>query len=68
MVSTFDEPFLLMNTDYKMNPLYYGDAYLTGLVTVSYNKIYNFNGFIPFSFLAIYLQIKSSVKHFLNNL
>ena len=41
LVSSFAKPFMLMNTNYKMNPLYYGDAFLTGFVTVSYNEIYN---------------------------
>ena len=41
LVSSFANPFMLMNTNYKMNPLYYGDAFLTGIVTVTYNEIYN---------------------------
>jgi len=33
----FDEPFLVMNTDYNMNPLYYGNAYTTGDIAISYD-------------------------------
>ncbi len=31
----FNDPFLVMNTDYKMNPLYYGDAFVTGDVAIA---------------------------------
>ena len=37
--ATFNKPFLVMNTEYYHNPLYYGDAYITGDVTLSYDKI-----------------------------
>jgi len=33
-----EEPFLVMNTDKKMSSLYYGDAYVTGDVSVAYDK------------------------------
>lgn len=33
----FNDPFLVMNTNYKMNPLYYGDAYITGDVAIAFD-------------------------------
>jgi hypothetical protein len=33
----FDEPFQVMNTTYKMNPLYYGNAYVTGDISIAYD-------------------------------
>ncbi len=36
----FNKPFLVMNTTYQMNPLYYGDAFATGDVGISYDDIY----------------------------
>lgn len=35
--AAFDEPFLVMNTTYTMNPLYYGDAYASGDVSIAYD-------------------------------
>lgn len=35
--TTFDNPFLVMNTTYQQNPLYYGDAFITGDLTISYD-------------------------------
>lgn len=32
----FNDPFLVMNTNYKMNPLYYGDAFVTGDVAIAF--------------------------------
>lgn len=32
----FNDPFLVMNTNYKMNPLYYGDAFITGDVAIAF--------------------------------
>ncbi len=36
----FDKPFLVMNTNYQMNPLYYGDAFATGDLGISYDDVY----------------------------
>lgn len=33
----FNEPFLVMNTTYDMNPLYYGNAFATGDVSIAYD-------------------------------
>ncbi len=41
IIGIFPEPFLVMNTDYEMNPLYYGDAYITGYTTITYDSIYD---------------------------
>mgnify|MGYP002859469418 FL=1 len=41
IIGVFSEPFLVMNTDYEMNPLYYGDAYITGFTTITYDSIYD---------------------------
>lgn len=35
--AAFNEPFLVMNTTYDMNPLYYGNAFVTGDVSISYD-------------------------------
>lgn len=35
--AAFDEPFLVMNTNYDMNPLYYGNAFATGDVSIAYD-------------------------------
>ena len=39
IVTEFEEPFLVMNNDYNDNPLYYGDAYITGFTNISYDSI-----------------------------
>ena len=39
IISQFDEPFLVMNNSFDDNPLYYGDAYVTGFSTISYDTI-----------------------------
>jgi hypothetical protein len=41
IIGVFPEPFLVMNTNYEMNPLYYGDAYITGYTTITYDSIYD---------------------------
>lgn len=41
--ATFDKPFLVMNTDYNMNPLYYGDAFLSGDLSVNFEEILDIN-------------------------
>ena len=41
IIGVFPDPFLVMNTDYEMNPLYYGDAYITGFTTITYDSIYD---------------------------
>lgn len=35
--AAFNEPFLVMNTTYDMNPLYYGNAFATGDVSIAYD-------------------------------
>ncbi len=40
--ASFYEPFLVMNTNYKMNPYYYGKAFITGDVMVEYDTINDF--------------------------
>ncbi|WP_258542575.1 translocation/assembly module TamB domain-containing protein [Parvicella tangerina] len=35
--AAFDEPFLVMNTTYDMNPLYYGNAFATGDFSIAYD-------------------------------
>lgn len=35
----FDNPFLVMNTTYEQNNLYYGDALATGDVSITYEKL-----------------------------
>jgi hypothetical protein len=35
--SIFNEPFLVMNTTYRMNPLYYGNAFATGDFNIEYD-------------------------------
>ncbi len=37
--AAFDDPFLVMNTTYEMNPLYYGDAFATGDISINYEEI-----------------------------
>ena len=37
--ASFTQPFMVMNTTYKMNPLYYGDAFITGDVMMEYDTI-----------------------------
>ena len=39
----FDHPFLVMNTNYEQNPLYYGDAFATGDVSIGFEKILEIN-------------------------
>ncbi len=38
-VTHFKDPFLVMNNEYKHNPNYYGDAYITGFSNISYDTI-----------------------------
>jgi hypothetical protein len=35
----FDAPFLVMNTNYEQNNLYYGNAFATGDVSINYEKV-----------------------------
>ncbi len=35
--ASFNNPFLVMNTTYDMNPLYYGNAFATGDVSIAYD-------------------------------
>lgn len=35
--AAFDQPFLVMNTNYDLNPLYYGNAYATGDISIAYD-------------------------------
>lgn len=35
--TSFDKPFLVLNTTYQQNPLYYGDAFITGDLSISYD-------------------------------
>lgn len=35
--AAFDQPFLVMNTTYEMNPLYYGNAFATGDMSIAYD-------------------------------
>jgi hypothetical protein len=35
--AAFNEPFLVMNTTYDMNPLYYGNAFATGDISIAYD-------------------------------
>lgn len=37
--ATFDKPFQVLNTNYKMNPLYYGDAFVSGDLSINYEDI-----------------------------
>ena len=37
--ASFDKPFMVLNTTYKMNPLYYGEAFITGDVMMEYDSI-----------------------------
>ena len=37
--ASFDQPFMVLNTTYKMNPLYYGDAFISGDVMMEYDSI-----------------------------
>jgi len=37
--ATFDQPFQVLNTNYKMNPLYYGDAFVSGDLSINYENI-----------------------------
>ena len=39
IISQFNEPFLVMNNNFDDNPLYYGDAFVTGFSTISYDSI-----------------------------
>lgn len=39
----FDKPFLVMNTNYEQNKLYYGDAFATGDVSISFEKLLEIN-------------------------
>lgn len=39
IISEFNEPFLVMNNSFDENPLYYGDAFVTGFSTISYDSI-----------------------------
>ncbi len=39
LLASFSEPFMVMNTTYKMNPYYYGKAFVTGDVMVEYDTI-----------------------------
>ena len=39
VITKFDEPVIIMNNNYKDNPLYYGDAYITGFSTISYDSL-----------------------------
>ena len=39
LLASFNQPFIAMNTSYKMNPLYYGDAFITGDVMMEYDSI-----------------------------
>lgn len=39
----FDKPFLVMNTNYEQNNLYYGNAFATGDVSISYEKLLEIN-------------------------
>jgi hypothetical protein len=37
LFSWFNQPFLVMNTTYRMNPLYYGNAFATGDLNIEYD-------------------------------
>ena len=37
--ATFDKPFQVLNTNYNMNPLYYGDAFVSGDLSINYEDI-----------------------------
>ena len=39
----FDKPFLVMNTTYEQNNLYYGNAYATGNVSINFEKLLEIN-------------------------
>ena len=39
IISEFNEPFLVMNNSFDDNPLYYGDAFVTGFSTISYDSV-----------------------------
>lgn len=39
LYASFNQPFMVMNTTYKMNPLYYGDAFITGDVMMEYDTV-----------------------------
>lgn len=39
----FDNPFLVMNTTYEQNNLYYGNAFATGDVSITYEKLLEIN-------------------------
>ena len=39
IISQFNEPFLVMNNNFDDNPLYYGDAFVTGFSSISYDSI-----------------------------
>ena len=39
----FDKPFLVMNTNYQQNPLYYGNAFATGDVSIGFENILDIN-------------------------
>lgn len=37
--ATFDKPFQVLNTNYKMNPLYYGNAFVSGDLSINYEDL-----------------------------
>jgi hypothetical protein len=37
LFSWFNQPFMVMNTTYRMNPLYYGNAFATGDLNIEYD-------------------------------
>ena len=39
IITQFNEPFLVMNNSFDDNPLYYGDAFVTGFSSISYDSI-----------------------------
>ena len=39
LITQFSDPFLIMNNEFDDNPLYYGDAFITGFSTISYDSI-----------------------------
>ena len=39
VMADLDDPFLVMNNKYENNPLYYGDAFITGFTNIFYDSI-----------------------------
>ena len=53
VITKFDEPLMIMNNNYEDNPLYYGDAYVTGFTTISYDSL---------NLLSIDVNVKTEEK------